>query len=200
MQKVDLWSCQVGDVVLSSIEEDFSQRAQIIAKEVIPSGFTETHLVRLETADGLTIEVDCSTKNHSVILLSREGRPVNISLKIFIKVKEVEGEKHSDRNSLFYLPLGTITYPMVNVEDIAGYVIADGRTFKKEEWPELYSAIGDEFSLNREIKEFTPTLIESIKKLLKIKFTPRTYFVVTRMCGEDEFRIPDFRGQFIRGI
>lgn len=129
------------------------------------------------------------------MLITNEVRPRNITSKLFIKVKP--SPEHIVCGYDLNLPVGFIPDPCINVEKMEGYLPAEGQPLKKEDYPELWLAVGDAYTQTREIKEFPLNEIEKVKKFFGIKFTPRTYFVETRNCGENEFRIPDLRSMFI---
>jgi len=198
MEKIDLWHCSIGDQILYRREDQLlGDKVTVVDKATLPAGFTELQLIKLRTQSGEMIEVDCTEKSYTVTLLRRNGRPINVSLSYIVKAKPTESQVvHGIDIStpIGYIPEGGF----FGKEIPEGWLLCDGEAIKIDEYPELFEVIGNHYSDTREIKHFTLTPFEKIKKLLGIKFTPRTYTVETRSCSENEFRVPDLTGYFIR--
>ena len=201
MSKRSLFSFNVGDFIVAPDNALLpGYNAKVIYKSTVPMGFTEGQLVKIEYGNGLIEHYDCSEEDVMVEPVTdvedAEVRVKNILLTYFIKVKPTPSEvvKGIDIS----MPVGWIPDPLLNVEKIDGFLPADGRAIKKTDYPELYSAIGDLYSVERKKIYHTPTLLERVKKLFKIKYKPTFYIVEIKNCTSDEFRLPDLRAHFIK--
>ena len=170
---------------------------KVIEKETIPYGFTEETFYRI--LNSLTNEVRVIENPDEIEVFHVLPWTDYKSAKLFIKVKR-DTSIDTDilkNNMISEFPIGVIHKDFFGkMEESEGWLFSNGRAIKKEEYPELYSVMGDTYSIEEKIVE-TPTLMERVLngfvgRILK----PKT--IKQRNCGEDKFRIPDLRGRFLR--
>lgn len=195
MSKRDLFSFKVGEYIIAPENALFpGYNALVVDKATIPMGFTEGHLVKIEYGNGLVEHFDCS---HEMILVEpiedpfTENKPNNISLKFIIKS---EPDEHDA-----YQPIGSIPEGgYIGRAVPKGWLECNGATVKKEDYSELFSVIGNNFSVERKVCYHPITTVERIKKFFGIKYIPRTYTIEIGKCSDDEFMLPDLRGEFFK--
>lgn len=74
---------------------------------------------------------------------------------------------------------------------VDGCLPCDGRALRKEDWPALYTAVGDVFS---EKLITVPIAQKWWQRLFRLKV--KTKIVPNPAYNESEFRLPDLRGRY----